>query len=243
MRGSTIQSLIHIADWYATICGLANVDPRDDRAIAAGLPALDSIDQWPVLSTAGAGVAAGSGPRTTLVTGYTCGFKPCNTWGDATLGPVSAALLDSDGYKLVVGNGAGFLSLGGTPGIWYSKDYPNNTVGPNSGMTAKPCGTHVTANGSHVPDANRSLAHCVRAPGGEGCPHGCLFHIFEDPNEHRDLSSTMSTRKAEMMARLRAVGPTVFQSDMNASFPENLGKHDTSDNWVTESGFVVPWLD
>ena len=69
-----------------------------------------------------------------------------------------------------------------------------------------------------------------------------VLSIFDDPNEHRDLSSTMSTRKAKMMARLRAVGPTVFQSDMNASFPENLGMHDTSDTWKTESGFVVPWL-
>ncbi len=243
VRGSTIQSLIHVADWYATICGLANVDPHDSSAATAGLPGLDSIDQWPILSQGGAGVAAGSGPRKSLVTGYTCGFTPCNTWGDATLGPVSAALLDSDGYKLVYGNGAGFLSLGGTPGIWYSKDYPNNTVGPNSGMTAKPCGTHVNVNGSHVPDANRSLAECVNAPGGQGCPSGCLFHIFDDPTEHRDLSATMGARKAEMMGRLRAVGSTVFQSDTNASYPENLGVHDTSGDWKSESGFVVPWLN
>ena len=45
-----------------------------------------------------------------------------------------------------------------------------------------------------------------------------------------------------MMARLRAVGPTVFQSDANASFPENVGTHDSSGGWVRQSGYVVPWL-
>ena len=104
------------------------------------------------------------------------------------------------------------------------------------------CGTHTTANGTHEPDANRSLAACADAPGGEGCPEGCLFNIFADPGEHTALSATMASRKAEMVARLRAVGPTVFQSDMNASHPENLGRRETPNAWVADSGFCVPWL-
>ena len=47
---------------------------------------------------------------------------------------------------------------------------------------------------------------------------------------------------ASMAARLRAVGPTVFQSDMNASHPENLGRRETSNAWVADSGFCVPWM-
>eukprot|EP01047_Picozoa_sp_COSAG01_P048242 COSAG01_NODE_4683_length_4818_cov_2.240305_5_plen_215_part_00 len=140
--------------------------------------------------------------------------------------------------KLVFGNSPRFL----TPGIWFSKDYPNKTAGPNSGIDSKPCGTHITANGTHAPDANRSLATCARVPGGEGCPRGCLFQVFDDEGEHVDLSETMASRKAEMTARLRLVGPTVFQSDANASFPDNFGVHDSSDAWKAESGFVVPWL-
>ena len=243
-RGEKVESLIHVADWYATLCGLANVDSHDSSAAAAGLPALDSVDQWPVLSTAGAG-AQGSGPRKSIVTAFTCGTKPCNTWGDPDLGPLSGALLDSDGYKLVWGNGAAWLRSvgGGTPGIWYGRYYPNASAGcANSGIDCKPCGTHTTANGTHEPDANRSLAACAGAPGGEGCPEGCLFNIFADPGEHTDLSATMASRKAEMAARLRAVGPTVFQSDMNASHPENLGRRETSNAWVADSGFCVPWL-
>ena len=66
--------------------------------------------------------------------------------------------------------------------------------------------------------------------------------FFADPGEHTDLSATMASRKAEMVARLCAVGPTVFQSDMNASHPENLGRRETSNAWVADSGFCVPWL-
>ena len=51
-RGTVETSLIGIEDWYATLCGLAGCDPKD--ALAAGsnppLPAVDSINQWPLLS-------------------------------------------------------------------------------------------------------------------------------------------------------------------------------------------------
>ena len=44
MRGKNISSPIHIADWFSTFAGLAGVVATDDHA---GVPALDSIDQWP----------------------------------------------------------------------------------------------------------------------------------------------------------------------------------------------------
>lgn len=46
------RGLIHGADWYSTLCTLAGVDPHDARAETAGLPPVDSIDQWPLLSGA-----------------------------------------------------------------------------------------------------------------------------------------------------------------------------------------------
>ena len=81
------------------MCGLANVDPHDVSAEAAGLPPIDSLDQWPILSRpANAKLVV----RRELVTGFTCRAAPCTTMG-AEGKPLSAALLDSDGYKLVVG--------------------------------------------------------------------------------------------------------------------------------------------
>ena len=49
LRGTNISAPIHVCDWYATFSALAGVDPADD---AEGVPPIDSIDQWPLLSGA-----------------------------------------------------------------------------------------------------------------------------------------------------------------------------------------------
>lgn len=50
MRGKSTDALMHISDWYATFCFVAGVEATDERAEAAGLPAVTSISQWPLLS-------------------------------------------------------------------------------------------------------------------------------------------------------------------------------------------------
>ena len=50
MRGQKTDGYIHIADWYATFCYLAGVDPTDKRAAEAKLPPIDSLNMWPMLS-------------------------------------------------------------------------------------------------------------------------------------------------------------------------------------------------
>jgi arylsulfatase B len=52
VRGVPVDGAVHLADWYATLAGLAGVDPTDTRAAAAGLPPIDSLDVWPLLSGA-----------------------------------------------------------------------------------------------------------------------------------------------------------------------------------------------
>ena len=49
LRGSRRDGMIHIADWYATLCHLAGVDPTDQRAVSAKLPPIDSLNLWPFL--------------------------------------------------------------------------------------------------------------------------------------------------------------------------------------------------
>eukprot|EP00040_Diaphanoeca_grandis_P001071 m.17406 g.17406 ORF g.17406 m.17406 type:complete len:490 (+) comp11501_c0_seq1:50-1519(+) len=49
MRGKNITAPIHICDWYATFSTLAGVDPADNHD---GIPQIDGIDQWPVISGA-----------------------------------------------------------------------------------------------------------------------------------------------------------------------------------------------
>ena len=78
MRGQKTQGYIHIADWYATFCSLAGVDPTDEKAAAAKLPPIDSLNMWPLIS----GLNSTS-PRTDI--------------------PVSNKTLISGQYKIITG--------------------------------------------------------------------------------------------------------------------------------------------
>lgn len=50
MRGQKTDQYIHIADWFATFCFLAGIDPKDERAAKANLPPVDSLNMWPLVS-------------------------------------------------------------------------------------------------------------------------------------------------------------------------------------------------
>lgn len=49
---------------YATFSALAGVDPTDEKAAAAGLPPIDSLNLWPLISGANT-----TSPRTEVVLG------------------------------------------------------------------------------------------------------------------------------------------------------------------------------
>lgn len=106
VRGSQLDGIMAIGDWYGTFAKMGGVDPADPVAAAAGLPPVDSMDLWPYLSG-----AASSSPRTelpvssqTLIQGqykFMQGNMPTATWqGDmypnassVTANPVSGAVL------------------------------------------------------------------------------------------------------------------------------------------------------
>ncbi len=50
MKGRVTSEYIHIADWYATFCSLAGIDPIDNKALEGKLPPIDSLDVWPLIS-------------------------------------------------------------------------------------------------------------------------------------------------------------------------------------------------
>ena len=78
MQGQKTEGYIHLADWYATFCGLAGVDPTDDVAASAGLPSIDSLDMWPLISG-----QTSTSPRTDI--------------------PISMNTLISGDYKILTG--------------------------------------------------------------------------------------------------------------------------------------------
>jgi len=67
LRGTTNNGIIHIADWYATLCGLAGVDPTDTLAAANGLPPIDSLDMWPFITA-----RSPASPRDTIPVSKDC---------------------------------------------------------------------------------------------------------------------------------------------------------------------------
>ena len=78
MRGKKTEGYIHLADWYATFSGLAGVDPTDQLAASAGLPGIDSLDVWPLISG-----QSSTSPRTDI--------------------PISNNALISGDYKILTG--------------------------------------------------------------------------------------------------------------------------------------------
>ena len=63
VRGTVQSGLLHLADWYATLCYVSGADPADRTAHAAGLPPIDSLNMWPLLS----GASSTSPRRSVLV--------------------------------------------------------------------------------------------------------------------------------------------------------------------------------
>ena len=111
MRGTKSHAFTAIEDWYVSFCALAGVDPTDTRAAAAGLPPVNGIDLWPVLS----GANATSG-RLLQFLGSSDGTPDKGT----TI--VQGVIRAADGYKLLLGNS--------NPSFWQGPVDPNSSTSP-----------------------------------------------------------------------------------------------------------------
>ena len=112
MRGNRSAAFCAIEDWYTTFCALAGVDPADERAAAAGLPPVDGLDLWPVLS----GASASSGRRLQFLGSSDGSPDKGNTI-------VQGVIRAADGYKLLLGDA--------NPAFWQSPTFPNSSAGGN----------------------------------------------------------------------------------------------------------------
>ena len=54
VRGTKQPAMVHGCDWYATFAFLAGEDPTDHLAASSGLPPIDSVNLWPLISGANA---------------------------------------------------------------------------------------------------------------------------------------------------------------------------------------------
>lgn len=185
MRGKESNALMHIADWYATFCHLAGVDPKDDAETAVDLPGVDSINQWPVIS------------------GET--KKNQRTWIQSS--PVT--LIDHGGkWKIMTGADPGSINTNTVPGyvpfdmynVGYYTGYPYDSAIPGAilGSFDEAC-----LSDQNTRDARgHSFANMLNCSAGYDCTAGCLFNLDEDPNEEVDVAAQNPEIHAEMMAKV-----------------------------------------
>lgn len=124
-RGTVETGFTAIWDWFTTFCGLAGVSADDPVAAAAGLPPVDGLDLWPLLSGANA-----TSPRQEVVLGAA---------GDEATGStqVQGIIRASDGWKLLIGSVNAFFHTGPV--------YPNRSGYPSK---TKECGDPAAPEGS-----------------------------------------------------------------------------------------------
>jgi len=185
-RGIAIDDFIHIADWYTTFCHLAGVDATDERAAAAGLPPVDGLNQWPLLS------GDGNGTRTEI--------------------HVSAKTLIQGKYKLLTGFG----------------EWARNT----SWLFPNP---FILMNGKWPGYGWLSALYTYTR--FRYCGGGCLYNIFDDPEENEDVAASHTQLREDMLARLDELNKGLFKPDRGTTDPA------ACEQIKANGGFLGPWVD
>lgn len=129
LRGSSNHAYMHGADWYATLCGLAGVNP-DDAVADAAIPPIDSIDQWSTIMIANA--TWEQGPRQEMV-------LSSGTRGSVSASGPDAAMIQGR-YKIVTGHQGG-------SGFWTGPVHPNSTGPANPERNSTACGAFSCCDG------------------------------------------------------------------------------------------------
>ena len=218
MRGSKLEGMGTVWDWYSTFAFVGGADPTDHKAAAAGLPPIDSKNLWPYLSG-----EVPESPRTVLALGSSsCVITPdqpwsphcVNEWGKSPSTTIvngiimwmNTSSLEGDVstglYKLLVGP----IPMNG----WQGPQFPNAS-------------TLLWA-------AEDSIHDCGK--------QGCLFRLDTDPNEHVDIAAADRGRVKAMMPVLMHFNETTFSPDRgppNTTEACNIAMR-------RYGGFWGPWL-
>ena len=180
-RGTVQHGFVTSWDWYSTFAALAGVDPTDVMAAAAGLPPIDSINVWPMLSGANT-----SSPRSVVIIGDTSALG-YNADGQTLVG----GLIDARGYKILVGPQ--------NKGRLISQYVQTGPSWPNTS--------------SHIePQLHNKLC-------GRSSQTGCLFNVFDDPTERKNIAAEQPKRFEEMLQRIDVLQKSVYSPDRGKADP------------------------
>lgn len=212
-RGRKSEGLIHGADIYATLAEVAGADPVDYRAAEKGLPPIDSLSMWPLISQVNT-----TSPRIEIPLS-----TPSLKWGNARTAPNGSrafqwSYMYNSAGALIVGDFK--LIVGVNPNaVWTSEASPNNTAPP-------------------IDDAGwmKIEENCGDATN----PTGCLFNIREDPSERVNLASDPAHMQIllAMQRRYVEISDTVYDPDRGDAYNTSVcAVYNSFDNWVG------PYLD
>jgi arylsulfatase I/J len=124
VRSTRESGLMAGWDWYATFASLAGVDPTDKKAAKAGLPPIDSVNLWPLLSG-----NAKSSPRDVLLLGSTE-----NGYNGRKNGKTVVAGIIAPPLKIVLGQSPGNKE---PFAAWFSKEDSPNASSPKDNVLLK----------------------------------------------------------------------------------------------------------
>jgi arylsulfatase B len=210
-RGTSSDALVTLWDWYATLGSIAGLtaDQMDDqRAAAAGLPPIDSIDQSAHLLGAAAekaprALSQPAPPRTEVPLGSCANARHDAFCQGASPGPtvVSGILVQWTSPLSGVATLAKLL-LG-----WVPLDCTTGPVFPNGTSPVFDEPTHDDLG--------------VACPWKDCTASGCLYNLTADPTEDHDLigesvptpGPEIRMLLAHMRARLETANASVFSPD------------------------------
>jgi len=227
VRGTINPGLSHIADWFTTFCTIAGVDPEDSSAAKVGLPPVDGINLWPMITGQKKSVRNEVYiSRYTLISGdmkLIIGTIPFTHWSGPTYPNNTCS-------PCRLGKCADCPQPGFNSGYWLP-------------CTEKGCFS--SRNADATSDSGGSYPKSMESWGGwtHNCTGpgkiGCLFNLTADPTEHVDLIAQPGMDKiaSQMQARLQELHKTNF--DPNRGDEAYIG----CIQFFRYGGYYGPFLD
>jgi arylsulfatase A-like enzyme len=192
---ASLQAVVSIADWYGTFARLAGVDDYSDpAAVQQGLPDVDALDVWPLLS------GQSTEPvRTELLLQY-------HRYGED--GELVPSVAQGGGGESVAFISGQYKLIGRDPVKGVSPDYI-----PSRGKDFK---SMITRSGwSYRTEAMPNLKIGFNNPDGLAPAGGdsefMLFDLEADPSETNDLAAELPDVVATLAVRMDELGRGVYQ--------------------------------
>lgn len=179
-RGTSTRAVIHISDWFATLCAVAHVAPHDAEAAAAGLPAVDSVNIWPFL------------------------LSTNNTFSRSMLQLSANALLHHD-WKLVVG--AQRMSLWTLAPSHVNASTQRRPGRLDVYRITRGCGA---TGESVWPCRDDEAAALARQSFAASCCHGCLYNLSADVREMTDVGDQYPDVRQLLLSSLSVLNRARF---------------------------------